>query len=103
MAPEDLSTMKRPNKTHSIIEYREKLSSFSSEKKPSNDETSSSLNRVRRDRSMIIRAEKLTDKDGKKTNIVSMVSCIKMSTIIKLTVSFVFFRIVKEKPLNASE
>jgi integrin alpha 7 len=35
---------------------------------------SSSLNRVKRDRAMIIRAERLTDKDGKKTDTVHMVS-----------------------------
>lgn len=66
----------RINKSHSFSEYREKASSAekssSGEKKPSNEENV--LNRVRRDRSMIIRAEKLIDKDGKKTNIVSMVS-----------------------------
>lgn len=76
MAPaliQDPALMKRPNRTHSFAEYREKSSSSisSSEKKSSNDETV--LNRVRRDRSMIIRAEKLVDEDGKKTNIVSMV------------------------------
>lgn len=78
MAPaltQDPALMKRQNKSHLFaMEYREKsTSSFSStEKKSSNEENI--LNRVRRDRSMIIRAEKLIDKDGKKTNIVSMVS-----------------------------
>lgn len=33
-----------------------------------------SMNRVRRDRSMVIRAEQLVDKEGKKANIVNMVS-----------------------------
>lgn len=80
MAPaltQDPALMKRLNRTHSFMEYREKSkSSFSSnEKKSSNEELSSvSNNRVKRDRSMIIRAEKLIDNDGKKTNIVSMVS-----------------------------
>lgn len=37
---------------------------------------SSTLNRVRRDRAMIIRTEKLTDKDGKKSDIVYM-DCLK--------------------------
>lgn len=76
MAPalmQDPALMKRPNRTHSFAEYREKSSSSisSSEKKSSKEDAT--LNRVRRDRSMIIRAEKLVDEDGKKTNIVSMV------------------------------
>lgn len=61
----------KTNKSRSFVEYREKISSMPQEKKTANDE--SILNRVRRDHSMIIRAEKLIDKDGKKTNIVSMV------------------------------
>lgn len=69
---QDLS-LKRSNKSHSFaMEYRDKASSFSSNDKKSSSEENI-LNRVRRDRSMIIRAEKLIDKDGKKTNIVSMV------------------------------
>lgn len=35
---------------------------------------STSLNRVKRDRSVVIRAERLVDKDGKKTDIVNMVN-----------------------------
>lgn len=35
--------------------------------------SSSALNRVKRDRSVVIRAERLVDKDGKKTDIVNMV------------------------------
>lgn len=70
---EDPALMKRHNKSVAFTEYREKsASSFSSyEKKTSSEENV--LNRIRRDRSMIIRAEKLIDKDGKKSNIVSMV------------------------------
>lgn len=76
MAPalmQDPALMKRINKSHMFAtEYREKSSSaFSEEKKTESGEVT--LNRVRRDHSMIIRAEKLVDKDGKKTNIVSMV------------------------------
>lgn len=76
MAPaltQDPALIKRPNKSFAFTGYREKAtSSFSSyEKKSSSEENV--LNRVRRDRSMIIRAEKLIDQDGKKSNIVSMV------------------------------
>lgn len=48
----------------------------SSEKRPVHSKAAggSVLNRVRRDRAVIIRAERLVDKDGKKTDIVSMVS-----------------------------
>lgn len=54
-------------------ENQNKTSSSSSgtEKKSSNEEIVS--NRVRRDHSMIIKADKLVDADGKKTNIVVMV------------------------------
>lgn len=41
----------------------------------SKSESTRTLNRVRRDRSMVIRAERLVDKEGKKTDIVNMVSC----------------------------
>lgn len=71
---QDPAFIKRSNKSHTFaMEYREKSSSsFSStEKKASNEENV--LNRVRRDRSMIIRADKLVDVDGKKTNTVTMV------------------------------
>lgn len=71
---EDPALMKRNNKSHSFaMEYSEKSShSISSDEKKFAKEESL-LNRIKRDRSMIIRAEKLTDNDGKKTNIVSMV------------------------------
>lgn len=86
MAPaltQDPALMKRPNRTHSFAEYREKSSSsFSlSEKKSSNEETV--LNRIRRDRSMIIRAEKLVDEDGKK-DIVSMVRILKVINVLSV-------------------
>lgn len=85
MAPaltQDPALMRRPNKSHSFAEYREKVSpSSSSEKKMSNEENVP--NRVRRDRSMIIRAEKLVDEDGKKTNIVSMVRSFKLKVSTK--------------------
>lgn len=63
--------MKRSNRTHTFMEYREKSSS-SQEKITTNEAIVP--NRVRRDQAMVIRAEKLIDQDGKKTNIVSMVS-----------------------------
>lgn len=87
MADPALLRTNRINKSHSFVEYREKMSqsekSSSSEKKSSNDENV--LNRVRRDRSMIIRAEKLIDKDGKKTNIVSMVSLVSLINPYKIS------------------
>lgn len=60
------------NKSHSYsTEYSEKMSSSSTIRKSSSE---SSLNRVKRDRAMVIRPESLTDNDGKKTNIVFMVN-----------------------------
>lgn len=49
----------------------------SSEKRsaPTKHSDSSILNRVRRDHAVIIRAERLVDKNGKKTDIVNMVNC----------------------------
>lgn len=79
---QDPALLKRSNnKSHSFaMEYRERSSSTftSNEKSSSTFEKKSTaeeniLNRVRRDRSMIIRADKLIDQDGKKTNIVKMV------------------------------
>lgn len=75
---EDPALLKH-NRSRSFVEYREKTSSMQQEKKTASDE--SILNRVRRDHSMIIRAEKLIDKDGKKTNIVSMVKLISSFSI----------------------
>lgn len=69
---QDPAFLKRSNKSYTFaMEHREK-SSFSSFEKKSSDENV--LNRVRRDRSMIIRADKLVDVDGKKTNTVTMVN-----------------------------
>lgn len=59
--------LRRSNKSYNFAMYQ-KSSSF---EKQSNE--SSALNRVKRDRAMIIRADKLVDSDGKKTNIVTMV------------------------------
>lgn len=62
--------LKRTNRSHSFaMQYRQKESSV---EKQLNE--SAVLNRVRRDRSMIIRADKLVDADGKKSNIVTMVN-----------------------------
>lgn len=70
---EDPALVKRSNKSHTFArEYREKISSsYSASEKKNNDEAI--LNRVRRDRAKIIKPEKLVDRDGKKSNIVSMV------------------------------
>lgn len=63
-------TRRYVNKSHAYsTEYSEKLSSSSTIRKSSSD----SLNRVKRDRAMVIRPESLIDNDGKKTNIVFMV------------------------------
>lgn len=68
--------LKRTNRSHSFaMQYRQKESSV---EKQLNE--SAVLNRVRRDRSMIIRADKLVDADGKKSNIVTMVNLHKNST-----------------------
>lgn len=50
----------------------EKSERLSFAKQTSFSSSDNTLNRVRRDRSMIIRAERLTDKDGKQTDIVHM-------------------------------
>lgn len=66
---EDPGLMKYANKSRTFaLQYRQKESTF---EKQANE--SATLNRVKRDRSMIIRADKLVDGDGKKTNIVTMV------------------------------
>ncbi|KAG5684851.1 hypothetical protein PVAND_014061 [Polypedilum vanderplanki] len=69
---EEPALMRRPsNKSITFAAYKQKISidSSSHEKQTSDN---GALNRVKRDRAMIIRAEKLTDSDGKKTNIVTM-------------------------------
>lgn len=71
-----------PNEPAQLLDYRSIVGNksyhfvaASSEKNKlvSDKASSSSLNRVKRDRSMVIRAERLVDKDGKKTDIVNMV------------------------------
>lgn len=57
------------NKSHSVL--AEGSDKYSETGKPSGG---SLLNRVRRDHAMVIRAERLIDKDGKKTDIVNMVN-----------------------------
>ncbi|XP_070506868.1 integrin alpha-PS1 isoform X2 [Chironomus tepperi] len=64
---EEPALMRRSNKSHNFAIYQ-KSSTY--EEKQSSE--SSVLNRVKRDRAMIIRADKLVDSDGKKTNIVTM-------------------------------
>lgn len=66
---QDPNFLRRSNKSHTFT--RDKSSFSSAEKKSPSEENV--LNRVRRDRSMIIRADKLIDADGKKTNTVTMV------------------------------
>lgn len=61
--------LKRTNRSHTFMQYRQKESSVEKQM----NESVSVLNRVRRDRSMIIRADKLIDGDGKKSNTVTMV------------------------------
>lgn len=73
---EDPALVKRPNKSYAFArEYREKISSsyVSSSDKKSSSGDEGILNRVKRDRAKIIKPEKLVDRDGKKSNIVSMV------------------------------
>ena len=60
--------LRRSNKSYNFA-INQKSSSY--EEKHSSESTV--LNRVKRDRAMIIRADKLVDSDGKKTNIVTMV------------------------------
>ena len=61
------------NRSHTFsMEHREKMSASVSSETKSSDSTK--LNRVRRDRAMKVKPESLVDKDGKKTNIVYMVS-----------------------------
>lgn len=66
----DRYTQRAHNK--SLTFSAEKSERISFAKQTSYSSESNTLNRVRRDRSMIIRAERLTDKDGKQTEIVHM-------------------------------
>lgn len=73
---EDPALTRRLNNSYTFArQYREKISSsyssLSTEKNSSGNDAI--LNRVRRDRAKIIKPEKLVDRDGKKSNIVSMV------------------------------
>lgn len=80
-APEQYRRLPNVNKTISLTgESSEKLtlSKFSA--------SNTNINRVKRDQAMIIRAEQLVDKDGKKTDIVHMVS----SSIYRDTISIWF-------------
>lgn len=65
---EDPAFMRRPNRSYTFSQFKQKETSY---EKQTNE--SATLNRFKRDRSMIIRADKLVDKDGKKANIVTMV------------------------------
>uniref|UniRef100_U5EVI2 Putative vitronectin receptor alpha subunit n=1 Tax=Corethrella appendiculata TaxID=1370023 RepID=U5EVI2_9DIPT len=67
LAPEAYARRNLNKSTTFTGESSEKSTSFSKF-----SSSSSTLNRVKRDRSMIIRAESLTDKDGKKKDIVHM-------------------------------
>lgn len=93
-----LNLPKRPklldlaNEPAELIDYRSYFAKFnktrsviaeSSEKQRTDDidnklESGSVLNRIRRDHAVIIRAERLIDKDGKKTDIVNMVKRLKL-------------------------
>ena len=67
---QDASLVKNSNRSYSFaLENRDKIYA---DKKISGESTAQ--NRVRRDRSMIIIADKFVDADGKKTNTVVMVS-----------------------------
>lgn len=65
---EEPALLRRTNKSSNFAIYQKTSSSYEKE-----SSESSVLNRVKRDRAMIIRADKLVDSDGKKTNIVTMV------------------------------
>jgi hypothetical protein len=92
---EDPALMRRANRSHTFaLQYRQKETAY---EKQTNE--SATLNRVKRDRSMIIRADKLVDGDGKKANIVTMVN-----HLINLRCDFLnlktFFRTANEKLPN---
>lgn len=98
-----LNLPKRPNllldfagEPAELMDYRSYIAKFnksqavlaeSSEKRPKKSKESSGriLNRVRRDHAVIIRAERLVDKDGKKADIVTMV---KLKKCIIFAMSF---------------
>lgn len=69
----DRYTQRAHNKSLTFAAEKSERISFAKQSTySSSSESTSTLNRVRRDRSMIIRAERLTDKDGKQTEIVHM-------------------------------
>lgn len=67
----DRYTQRAHNKSLTFAAEKSERISFAKQTSYSSSE-STTLNRVRRDRSMIIRAERLTDKDGKQSEIVHM-------------------------------
>ncbi|XP_058442680.1 integrin alpha-PS1 isoform X2 [Malaya genurostris] len=66
----DRYTQRAHNK--SLTFATEKSERLSHSKQTTFSSSDNTLNRIRRDRSMVIRAERLTDKDGKQTDIVHM-------------------------------
>lgn len=62
------------NKSQTVIGESSEKKAFDSMKS-----TGSPLNRVKRDRAVVIRAERLIDKDGKKTDIVNMVKAFRFT------------------------
>lgn len=95
---EEPALLRRTNKSHNFAIYQ-KSSSY--EEKHSNE--SSVLNRVKRDRAMIIRADKLVDSDGKKTNIVTMVINSIQIEKYKYINRMNIYRIAKEELPNVLE
>lgn len=82
--PKRLNLMDLADEPAEFMDYRSYIAKMnksqavlaeSSEKRPKDTKQSSSstLNRVRRDHALIIRAERLVDKDGKKAEVVTMV------------------------------
>ncbi|XP_062536719.1 integrin alpha-PS1 isoform X2 [Armigeres subalbatus] len=65
-------TQRSYNKSLTFASDKSERVSFAKQTAFASSSDTSTLNRVRRDRSMIIRAERLTDKDGKQTDIVHM-------------------------------
>lgn len=63
------SYIRKLNKSQSVLAESSEKRAITEEK-----ESGSVLNRVRRDHAVIIRAERLIDKDGKKTDVVNMVN-----------------------------
>lgn len=86
---EKVSSSSIIEKSSSSSTFEKSSSSFStSEKKSSNEEVVH--NRVRRDHAMIIRSEKLTDSDGKKTNFVTMVRTFSMTHLLPVSLTTLY-------------